>query len=195
MAEQMLSDQESKKLVIGDRPEVQIERKYSLKDTESVISNVGMNFTDAGLSAANAALWYRFMEPQIGMRIPYLNFDAPGWTIYGLACGSTTLLTGLITRSIVPSVVDKFSNPKLYNLLQVGPLLSIPVGGLVSYGMLWSRSPNQQLASTITGELVKKKDWMPLLKDGMIFGLSSLAAQWETDKLFGILEAVKQGQK
>jgi hypothetical protein len=188
MAEQMLSNQESKKLDTNIQPE----KKYSLKDPESVISNVGMNFTDAGLSAANAALWYRFMEPQIGMRIPYINFDAPGWAVYGLACGGTSLLTGLITRSIVPSVVDKFSNPKLYNLLQVGPLVNIGVGMVVSYGFLWSRSPNQQLSSVITGELVKKKDWMPLLKDGVIFGASALAAQWETDKLFGILEVMKQ---
>ena len=191
MAEQMLSNSESKNIETPQIMQSPQKSGSSLMDPISVFSNVGMNFTDAGLSAANAALWYRFMEPQIGMRIPWVNYDAPGWLVYGLASGVTSLGTGIVTRSILPSVVDKFSNPKLYNLLQVGPLMAIPVGMAVSYGMLWTRSPNQQLAASITGELVTKKQWMPIIKDGIIFGASALAAQWETDKLFGAIEATR----
>jgi len=152
-----------------------------------IISNVGMNFTDAGLSGVNAALIYKFvMDPGVAkFKVPMIDYYLPSWAVYGLVSGATSLATGIITRSILPSVIAKTQNPKIYNLMQVGPLIAVPVGMLFSYGMLWNADPAQALAKSVSGEILKKKEWMPLLKDGIAMGGSQLAAQFETNLIWG----------
>jgi hypothetical protein len=153
--------------------------------------NMGTNATDTILTMANTAIYYNYVMADDGKpkttKLPFVNYSLPTWVIYSVASGISPLLTGIITRTVVPSFV-KLSPQQAQSLLLFPPLVNFGVGMLVSYSALWLEDPLMQASITQKGYLVDKKKWMGIVNDGLVFSGAALLAELESSTIFSMVK-------
>jgi hypothetical protein len=157
---------------------------------------IGANITDALLTAVNTGLIYKFVLESDNMpeslNIPWINWEIPTWLLYSLTSGVTALISGAVTRTILPSTI-KLSNLQ-YAGFQLGePVANMAVGTLMSWLLLFKIPPDKatNVPAMIIANMGDMRTWMGHLKTGFVFGVSTLFAELESDLIWGSASMIK----
>jgi hypothetical protein len=150
--------------------------------------SLGATMTDSLLTSVNTAIIYKaFIQPagpdmfaMPSVLKPYLP-DVPRWVVYSIAAGVCPFLTGIVTRTIVPSVMTL--NGLQYAALQAwSPIVNVGVGTMLSWAL------DLDVSAGLTGIKANwgtGKQWMSHLKTGITFGVANVGASFESSIIWG----------